>query len=60
MIQTFSFDTKTEELFHTASLELNKVFKWFNANKLSLNKDKFKYTLFHKAPEQDNTPLKLP
>ena len=46
-----------KELFHTASLELSKV---FNANKLSLNKNKTKYTLFHKAREDDNLPLKLP
>ena len=46
-----------KELFHT---ELNKVFKWFNANKLSLNTDKTKYKLFHKAREKDNIPLKLP
>ena len=32
----------------------------FNANKLSLNKDKTKYTFFHKAREKDNIPLKLP
>ena len=49
-----------KELFHTANLELNKVFRWFNANKLSLNKDKTKYTFFHKAREKDNIPLKLP
>ena len=41
-------------------MDLNKVFKWFNANKLSLNKDKIKYTIFHKAREKDNIPLKLP
>ena len=41
-------------------MELNKVFKWLNANRLSLNKDKTKYTLFHKAREKDNIPLKLP
>ena len=60
MIQTFSFDTKTKELFHTANLELNKVFRWFNTNKLSLNKDKSKYIFFHKASEKDDIPLKLP
>ena len=27
---------------------------------LSLNKDKTKYTCFHKAREKDNIPLKLP
>ena len=41
-------------------MELNKVFKWFNANKLSLNKDKTKYTFFHQARQKDNIPLKLP
>ena len=41
-------------------MELNKVFKWFNAKGLSLNKDKTKYTLFHKAREKGNIPLKLP
>ena len=40
-------------------MELNKVFRWFNINKLSLNKDKTKYTLFHEAREKDNIPLKL-
>ena len=46
-----------KDLFHTANLELSKV---FNANKLSLNKNKTKYTLFHKAREDENLPLKLP
>ena len=41
-------------------MELNQVFKWFNTNKLSLNKDKTKYAFFHKAREKDNIPLKLP
>ena len=41
-------------------MELKKFFRWFNANKLSLNKDKTKYTFFHKAREKDNIPLKLP
>ena len=51
---------KIKELFHTLNLELNKVFKWFNANRLSLNKDKTKYTLYHKASEKDDIPLKVP
>ena len=48
-----------KELFQTVNSELDKVFQWFNANKLSLNKDKTKYTFFHKAREKDNIPLKL-
>ena len=39
-------------------MELNKVFRWFNVNKLSLNKDKTRYTFFRKAREKDNIPLK--
>ena len=31
-----------------------------NANKLSLNKNKTTYTLFHKTREKDNIPLKFP
>ena len=55
------FPHKTiKKLFHTANLQLNKVFKWFNANRLSLSKDKTKYILFHKACENDSIPLKLP
>ena len=42
-------------LFHTAN-----IFIWFNANKLSLNEDKTKYSLFHKASEKDKSPLNLP
>ena len=41
-------------------MELNKVLRWFNANKLSLKKDKTKYKFSHKAREKDYIPLKLP
>ena len=41
-------------------MEQNKVFKWFNANRLSLNKDKTKYALLHKDREKGNIPLKFP
>ena len=45
-----------KELFHIANVELNKVFKWINANKSSLNKDKTKYTFFHKVCEKERLP----
>ena len=50
----------TKELFNIANLEINNVFKWFNAKKLYINKDKTKNTFFHKVREKDNIPLKLP
>ena len=49
-----------KDLSQVVNSELGKVFQWFNANKLFLNKDKTKYTFFHKAREKDNIPLKLP
>ena len=49
-----------KDLFQAVNSELGKIFQWFNANKLSLNKDKTKYTFTHKAREKDNLPLKLP
>ena len=45
-----------KELFLNVNSELSKIIQWFNANKLSLNKDKTKYnfsikfdkkTIFH-------------
>ena len=49
-----------KELYHTANLKLSKIFRWFNANKLSLNKDKTKNAFFNKARDTGNIPLKLP
>ena len=49
-----------KELFLNVNSELSKSIQWFNGNKLSLNKDKTKYTLFHKVRQKDNIPLKLP
>ena len=39
--------------------ELKKIRDWFKANKLSLNKKKTKYTLFHKKSSKDDLTLKL-
>ena len=47
-------------LFQTANIELEKIAIWFQADKLSLNESKTKFTLFHKSWDKDNLPLKLP
>lgn len=48
------------ELVHIVSLELSNVFKWFNAKKISLNKDEIKYKIFHGAYNKKHIPLKPP
>ena len=40
-----------DELFCDMKCELNKISLWFNANKLSLNLTKTKYSLFHAASQ---------
>ena len=46
-------------LFFMVNDELKKIYEWFNANKLSLNADKTKYSLFHKTSKTDDLPLLL-
>ena len=43
-----------------ANSELRKISEWFRANKLSLNEDKTRFTLFHRPQDRDNLPLQLP
>jgi len=40
--------------------ELDKINEWFISNRLSLNVEKTKFILFHKASKAENIPLKLP
>ena len=47
-------------LFLKANIELEKISKWFQADKLSLNEDKTRFTLFHKLQDRGNLPLQLP
>ena len=48
-------------LFEKMNKELTNVSNWFNANKLSLNVKKTKYSFFHKSSKKkDNIPLRLP
>ena len=56
----FCSDKHLKTLFQKANKELGEISKWFQANRLSLNENKTKFTLFHKPWERDNIPLKLP
>ena len=55
----FFEQTNLKILFSVVNEELNKVYEWFNANKLSLNGDKTKYSLFHKTSKTGDLPLLL-
>ena len=48
------------QLFIKVNEELGKIGDWFKANKLCLNNEKSKYTLFHKNSSKDDLLLKLP
>ena len=56
----FCSNKEKKPLFLKANLELGKISEWFQANKLSLNEDKTRFTLFHKPQARDNLPLRLP
>ena len=51
-------DLKT--FFSLVNQKLQKINEWFEANKLSLNVGKTKYSLFHKPSRKDDLPLLLP
>ena len=56
----FLSHNNVKEMFTLMNEELEKFNIWFKANKLSLNADKTKFTLFHKSSQSENLPLKLP
>ena len=60
MIQISFSKRNIQTLFSTVNKELNNINEWFQANKLSLNVKKTKYSLFHKSSKQDDIPLVLP
>ena len=51
-------DLKT--LLSLINQELQKINEWFEANRLSLNVGKTKYSLFDKPNRKDDLPLLLP
>ena len=44
-------------LFNNVNNELSNISHWFNNNKLTLNADKTKFTLFHNVRKRGNIPL---
>ena len=56
----FFSHSNIKELFNVMNHELNNIQLWFNANKLSLNVAKTKYSFFHSLSHQDRIPLHLP
>ena len=48
-----------KEMFTKMNEELQKFNIWFKANKLSLNVDKTKFTLFHKASQSEKPSLEV-
>jgi hypothetical protein len=47
-------------LFSCMDIELNKVSQWFKSNKLSLNIEKTKWSLFHSNSKKRLIPIELP
>ena len=59
--QSFFFSQRDINVsFEKINKELTNVSNWFNANKLSLNVKKTKYSFFHKSSKNNKIPLRLP
>ena len=56
----FCSNKEIKPLFLKANLELGKISEWFRANKLSLNEDKTRFTLFRRPQDRDDLSLRLP
>ena len=55
------FKSKTVKiLFLKENIELEKISKQFQADKLSLSEDKTRFTLFLKLQDRGNLPVQLP
>ena len=52
----FCSNKEIKPLILKANLELGKISEWFQTNKLSLNKGKTRFTLFHRPKDRDNLP----
>ena len=56
----FLSDENISELFQQINKELKSVLTWFKANKLSINTDKNKCTIFYAASKKRFMPAKFP
>ena len=56
----FCSNKKIKPLFLKGNLEFRKISEWFRAIKLSLNKDKTRFTIFHRPQDRDKLPVRLP
>ena len=56
----FLSDENMSELFQQMNKELKSVFTWFKANKLSINIDKTKWTIFYPTSKTCFMPTKFP
>ena len=56
----FYLGKDTHSFFNAVNNELLNISHWFDSNKLSLNADKTKFTLFPNVRQRDNIPLVLP
>ena len=55
----FPSDENISKLFQQMNKELKSISTWFKANKLSINIDKTKWTIFYATPEKRFMPTKL-
>ena len=60
LLDAITFADDIHLLFNNVNNGLSNISHWFNSNKLSLNADKTKFTLFHKVKQRDNIPVVLP
>ena len=56
----FLSDENISELFQQMNKELKSVSTWFKANKLSINIDKTKWTIFYPTSKKRFMPTKFP
>ena len=59
-INLFISDENISELFQQMNKQLKSVSTWFKSNKLSINIDKTKWTIFNPTSKMRFMPIKFP